>query len=297
MNIKEAEVLSGVSRQNIRFYEREGLITPGRNPDNDYREYSQEDITILKQIRLLRMLDMPLEQVGLVLNNQNSLQDALIDQKARLQEKADQLKAAIAFCDIVSQQGNIENVDVLLLKMEEPEVQKQLPNSWVEDYKKVVLSESQKVFTFIPEEAITNPQEFTLALCQYADQEKLNLVITREGMYPEFTIDGIEYTAERFYTSVSRVPVAVIRCTVKHPEDFEADVSPAKRKFLYALRFAWVLIPLLLFFVLILLQMGWEQLFTTWEGWLILLTVTVLTVTSFIQSILFHYNENGKTNR
>ena len=42
MNIKQAEELSGVSRQNIRFYEREGLLYPDRNPENGYREYGEE---------------------------------------------------------------------------------------------------------------------------------------------------------------------------------------------------------------------------------------------------------------
>ena len=44
MNIKKAEELSGVSRQNIRFYEREGLLHPERNAENDYREYREEHI-------------------------------------------------------------------------------------------------------------------------------------------------------------------------------------------------------------------------------------------------------------
>lgn len=45
MNIKTAEALSGVSRQNIRFYEREGLLTPDRNPENDYREWSGKSLS------------------------------------------------------------------------------------------------------------------------------------------------------------------------------------------------------------------------------------------------------------
>ena len=44
MTIKEVEQLTGITRQNIRFYEREGLITPRRNPENQYREYSADDV-------------------------------------------------------------------------------------------------------------------------------------------------------------------------------------------------------------------------------------------------------------
>ncbi|MFA6783241.1 MAG: MerR family DNA-binding transcriptional regulator, partial [Sedimentibacter sp.] len=41
MLIKEIENLSGMERANIRFYEREGLITPKRL-DNGYRDYSED---------------------------------------------------------------------------------------------------------------------------------------------------------------------------------------------------------------------------------------------------------------
>lgn len=60
MNIKQAAEQSGVSSPNIRFYEKEGLMTPARNRGNAYRDYTAEDIRTLKLIRMLRMLDMPL---------------------------------------------------------------------------------------------------------------------------------------------------------------------------------------------------------------------------------------------
>ena len=37
MNIKQASEQSGVSAPNIRFYEKEGLMTPARNRGNAYR--------------------------------------------------------------------------------------------------------------------------------------------------------------------------------------------------------------------------------------------------------------------
>jgi len=47
MNIKQVEKLTGISSQNIRFYESQGLLTPER-ADNGYREYHQEYIIITK---------------------------------------------------------------------------------------------------------------------------------------------------------------------------------------------------------------------------------------------------------
>ena len=42
MNIKEVELLTQISKQNIRFYEKKGLLHPKRNEENSYRERSEE---------------------------------------------------------------------------------------------------------------------------------------------------------------------------------------------------------------------------------------------------------------
>ena len=47
MNIKQAAEQSGVSARNIRYYEQAGLLTPARNPENEYRIYSQADVRAL----------------------------------------------------------------------------------------------------------------------------------------------------------------------------------------------------------------------------------------------------------
>ena len=40
MKINDVEKLLGITKANIRFYEKEGLLTPGRM-ENGYREYSE----------------------------------------------------------------------------------------------------------------------------------------------------------------------------------------------------------------------------------------------------------------
>lgn len=60
MIINEAEQLLGVTKANIRFYEKEGLLTPSRN-ESSYREYSEADIRQLKQIVILRKLGIPVQ--------------------------------------------------------------------------------------------------------------------------------------------------------------------------------------------------------------------------------------------
>ena len=76
MNIKLASERSGVSSRNIRYYEQAGLLHPDRDPENDYRIYTEEDIRTLKLIRTLRMLDMPLEEIRDVLAGSLPLPEA-----------------------------------------------------------------------------------------------------------------------------------------------------------------------------------------------------------------------------
>ena len=68
MRIKEVEELTGITSKNIRFYEKEGLISPKRS-ENGYRDYSNEDIEILKSIKLYRKLDISLEDIKLMQKN------------------------------------------------------------------------------------------------------------------------------------------------------------------------------------------------------------------------------------
>jgi len=63
VKINQVEQLVGITKGNIRFYEKEGLLNPGRNSENGYREYSEADVVWLKKVRLLRMLDVPIEEI------------------------------------------------------------------------------------------------------------------------------------------------------------------------------------------------------------------------------------------
>ena len=85
VTIKEAEMQTGITRQNIRYYEKIGLLQPSREQENKYRNYSEEDIRRLKLILLFRKLDMPLEEIRQLLEGTIELQDALQMQKEMLE--------------------------------------------------------------------------------------------------------------------------------------------------------------------------------------------------------------------
>ncbi len=226
MGIKEAEEATGISRQNIRFYERQGLLHPVRNKNNSYREYTEEDILRLKEIRLLRKLGMPVEEIRRLLDGETQLQPALAEQERRLEAEAEKLKACCRFCRKIHESSLKEmDVDQYLNQMEEEEKKGAVFAKFIEDYKNVTISEARRSFDFKPDTMCMTPEEFTMELCKYAEQNHLDLVITKEGLLPEFTIDGIEYTASRSFGRFG----ATVHCVMKHPEDYMPPEMSEKR--------------------------------------------------------------------
>lgn len=261
MNIKQASEQSGVSAPNIRFYEKEGLLTPARRQGNDYRDYTAGDVRTLKLIRMLRMLDVPLPTIKAVLRGEQPLQQALQAQQTVLEQQAAHLAAAMQFCaDLARQRPQAETLDVdaCLTRMEKPAVQGAFCSGWLQDYRKLAKAQHQKHFFVIPEGSINTPEEFTAALQAYAQQQGAELRLTREGMYPEFTMDGIPYKAYR----VSGKYRDEICCDAVHPEQLDTGLPPRREKLL---RIARIMLPPVCTFAAIMAA-GWVV--TGGAGWL-----------------------------
>lgn len=94
MNIKEVEALLHVSRSNIRFYEKEGLLRPERR-DNNYRDYSTEDAETLRKILVLRKLGFSLEEIAGIQKGALSLTDAAAENIQRLEREMEALSGAL----------------------------------------------------------------------------------------------------------------------------------------------------------------------------------------------------------
>ncbi|MDD3362444.1 MAG: MerR family transcriptional regulator [Hespellia sp.] len=111
MNIQEVEQLTGITKQNIRFYEKQGLIAPERNQRNAYREYGEKDIHDIKIIKLLRKLDMPLPEIQAVLMKEEPLDKAVHRQQEKLEDAKADLEAAIRSCKKIAEY-QIDSLDV-----------------------------------------------------------------------------------------------------------------------------------------------------------------------------------------
>lgn len=85
MTIKEVEEQTGITRANIRFYEKEGLLTPGRG-SNNYREYGNDDVEHLRRIRVLRMMGVSVCQIRELMEKPQQFA-ALMDSRVRQIER------------------------------------------------------------------------------------------------------------------------------------------------------------------------------------------------------------------
>ena len=98
MKINEVEALVGVTRRNIRFYEKEGLLTPARNSQNGYRDYGEAEVAQLKRIKLLRKLGVPLDEIRRLQNGNGTVADSVRRHLVTLEREQKNLEQSMAFC-------------------------------------------------------------------------------------------------------------------------------------------------------------------------------------------------------
>ena len=99
MTIKEVEEITNLPRSNIRFYEKEKLITPVRNPNNGYREYSEKDVNTIKKIAYLRTLGISVEDIRRLSNKEIPLYEVIKVQKQNLEQQLSELENVKMMCE------------------------------------------------------------------------------------------------------------------------------------------------------------------------------------------------------
>ena len=101
MKINEVEQQVSISKKNIRFYEQQELLHPKRNSENGYREYDEEDVLLLKKIKLLRKLSLPIEEIRKIQRGDLLLTDALQRQLIVLEREQKNLTETAGLCRLI----------------------------------------------------------------------------------------------------------------------------------------------------------------------------------------------------
>ena len=105
MKINEIARRVGMTSKNIRFYEQEGLLTPQRDRENGYRNYSEADEDTLRRIKLMRKLGLPLEEIRQMQTGRLTLSEGMRRQSAALERQRKDLAAAQEFCLLLQSCG------------------------------------------------------------------------------------------------------------------------------------------------------------------------------------------------
>ncbi len=86
MLINEVQYKVGLSKKSIRYYEEEGLLNPKRNHNNDYREYDNKDIQMLRIIKFLRELNVSINDIKKLKNGELSLKECMEERIKKIKE-------------------------------------------------------------------------------------------------------------------------------------------------------------------------------------------------------------------
>lgn len=124
LRINEVEKLVGVTKRNIRYYETEGLLSPGRETGNGYRDYTQAEVDTLRRIKLLRKLDLPLEEIRRLQHGELTVQDAMGRHIIQLERRRANLAEMAALCrELEAQRPQMDSLDgaLWLERMEQQE--------------------------------------------------------------------------------------------------------------------------------------------------------------------------------
>ncbi len=124
MKINQVELLVGITKKNIRFYEEQGLLSPGRNRENGYRDYNEEDVKKLEQIKLFRKLGLPLEEIRMMQAGRSTVADSMKRHLVTLKREQENVEHSMKLCEMLREtEGLLCDLDTrgLMVKMEELE--------------------------------------------------------------------------------------------------------------------------------------------------------------------------------
>jgi DNA-binding transcriptional MerR regulator len=143
--IKEISDLAGVTTRTLRYYDEIGLLNPAEIGENGYRYYDRYSLMKLQQILFFRELDVPLNDIQLILSRPDfNLLQALEEHRRSLKERSIRLDNLIKNIDNTIETingGNAMNAEDYFAGFDEAQYQEEAKERWGETSK---YAESQK---------------------------------------------------------------------------------------------------------------------------------------------------------
>ena len=112
----EIAELAGVSANVVRYYSKIGLLSPTRNPDNGYREYTPRDVTRVRFIRKAKWLGFTLKDVETILAESDSgkspcgkVRGIITERVQEIQQRLDHLREMQARMERAMESWNLKS--------------------------------------------------------------------------------------------------------------------------------------------------------------------------------------------
>lgn len=140
MKINEVEKRVKIDAKTIRYYESEGLLRPAREEGNHYRNYKEEDVVLLKRIKLLRGLGVPVAELRMIVGGERELSETLSKRKQVLQKEKEEREAVSRVCDaLLSQSVSFSQLDADRIVAQTPALQRMIEVAMAQDTTKLGL--------------------------------------------------------------------------------------------------------------------------------------------------------------
>lgn len=98
MRLNEVIKQVDLSKRAIKFYEEKGLLKTKRD-SNGYRNYTDKDISLLKEISSYRKMGIGLSDIKRILNDKSILKQILIEKKKEITISQNELEALEKFIE------------------------------------------------------------------------------------------------------------------------------------------------------------------------------------------------------
>ena len=116
MKIGQLAKLSGCSIQTIRYYEREGLLSPPSRSEGNFRLYDEKALKELEFVKHCRSLDIPLSDIKTLLALKNkpeescsSINNLIANQLDLVNQRLKELKALKSELQIMNKACSSDN--------------------------------------------------------------------------------------------------------------------------------------------------------------------------------------------
>ncbi|MEO6509004.1 MAG: MerR family transcriptional regulator [Patescibacteria group bacterium] len=217
---------AGVTERTLRWYDRQGLLSPAEHTDGGQRLYSQLDFIKLQQIVTLKFIGLSLGEIKqLVTADKVAVKQLLVNQRVTLENRLKQLQEVIFTLSVAERSVSLANGDQTIDAEQFVEVIKAVHmstkfswfNKFYSDDQRAKLGERSKDWTAVDQEKITVQWNTLFADIRAnmdldpASAEAQALVERWDGLVGQFTQGdpGIKQSLNSAYANIDESPPEV----------------------------------------------------------------------------------------